>query len=114
VAYARNALDAGEIYFEDDGGAATPVVLHGGFLGSVSTVRDLDLARALRDEFRLIYVDQRGFGRSDKPHDPDAYETPWRSSMNWGSSERTSSVCRGEAGWDSASASTPPNECYLS
>jgi pimeloyl-ACP methyl ester carboxylesterase len=78
VPYARNALDGNQVYFEDDGGTGAPVVLHGGFLDSVATVRDLDLAHALRDEFRLIYVDHRGLGRSDKPHDPDAYAMPLR------------------------------------
>ena len=76
--YAKNALDGSRIYFEDDGGTGAPVVLHGGFLDSVATVRGLDLAQALRDEFRLIYVDHRGLGRSDKPHDPDAYAMPLR------------------------------------
>jgi pimeloyl-ACP methyl ester carboxylesterase len=76
--YAKNAIDGRRIYFEDDGGNALPVILHGGFLDSVSTVRDLDLAKALCDEFRLIYVDHRGLGRSDKPHDPEAYAMPLR------------------------------------
>jgi pimeloyl-ACP methyl ester carboxylesterase len=78
VPYAKNALDGSRVYFEDDDGTGAPVVLHGGFLDSVATVRDLDLAQALRDEFRLIYVDHRGLGRSDKPHDADAYEMPLR------------------------------------
>lgn len=76
--YAKNALDGSRSYFEDDGGIGTPVVVHGGFLDSVATVRDLDLVQALRDEFRLIYVDHRGLGRSDKPHEPDAYAMPLR------------------------------------
>ena len=71
--YAKNPLDASRINFEDDGGTGTPVVVHGGFLDSVATVRDLDLVQAVRDEFRLIYVDHRGLGHSDKPHDPEAY-----------------------------------------
>ena len=76
--YAENSLDGNRIYFEDDGGTGAPVVLHGGFLDSVATVRDLDLAQALRDDFRLIYVDHRGLGGGDKPHDPDAYAMPLR------------------------------------
>ena len=71
--YARNAVDGRRVYFEDDGGRGAPVVFHGGFLDSVPTVRALDLAEALRDEYRLIFVDHRGLGRSDRPHDPDAY-----------------------------------------
>src|ERR687891_814478 len=78
VPYAKNALDGSRVYFEDDGGTGTPVVVHGGFMDSVATVRDLDLVKALRVEFRLIYVDHRGLGRSDKPHDPEAYAMPLR------------------------------------
>ena len=76
--YARNAVDDRRVYFEDDGGRGAPVVFHGGFLDSVPTVRALNLAEALRDEYRLIFVDHRGLGRSDKPHDPDAYAMPIR------------------------------------
>jgi pimeloyl-ACP methyl ester carboxylesterase len=77
--YARNREDGSRIYFEDDGGEGAAVVLHGGFLDSVSLVRASSLAAALpADEFRLIYVDHRGLGRSDKPRDPEAYEMPLR------------------------------------
>jgi pimeloyl-ACP methyl ester carboxylesterase len=78
VPYAKNALDGSRVYFEDDGGSGAPVVMHGGFLDSIATVRGSDLATALHDEFRLIFVDHRGLGRSDKPHDPDAYAMPLR------------------------------------
>jgi pimeloyl-ACP methyl ester carboxylesterase len=79
VPYARNARDGGRVYFEDDGGAGTPVVLYGGILDSVELVRGSDLARALQQpsgEFRLIYADHRGLGRSDKPHSVEAYAMP--------------------------------------
>lgn len=72
--HARNAADDVRIYFEDDGGAGTPVVFHGGFGEPIELVRGTPLARAVpADEFRHIYVDHRGHGRSDKPHDPEAY-----------------------------------------
>jgi pimeloyl-ACP methyl ester carboxylesterase len=72
--YATNEADGARVYFEDEGGDADPVVLCGGFLDSVADVRESELARALpRGEFRLVYVDQRGLGRSDKPHDPESY-----------------------------------------
>jgi pimeloyl-ACP methyl ester carboxylesterase len=77
--YALNALDGRRVYFEDDGGDGAPVVLHGGFLDSVVDVRESDIAQALPPgEFRLIYADHRGLGRSDKPHDPEAYAMPLR------------------------------------
>jgi pimeloyl-ACP methyl ester carboxylesterase len=77
--YAKNALDGGRIYFEDDGGEGVPVVMYGGLLDSVVTVRDSQISRGLpADEFRLIYGDHRGLGRSDKPHQVDAYAMPLR------------------------------------
>jgi pimeloyl-ACP methyl ester carboxylesterase len=77
--YATNGLDGIRIYFEDDGGDGAAVVLHGGFLDSTDEVRESRIAQALpAHEFRLIYVDHRGLGRSDKPHDPDAYAMPVR------------------------------------
>ena len=51
-------------------------MLYGGLVDSVDSVRASPIAEALQalvDEFRLIYVDHRGVGRSDGPHDPEAY-----------------------------------------
>jgi pimeloyl-ACP methyl ester carboxylesterase len=77
--YAGNRGDGCRVYFEDDGGDDAAVVLHGGLLDSVELVRDSSIAAALpADEFRLIYVDHRGLGRSDKPHDPADYAMPLR------------------------------------
>jgi pimeloyl-ACP methyl ester carboxylesterase len=79
--YATNALDGCHIHFEDDGGRGAPVVIHGGFLDPIDLVRASPLARSLEpyvDEFRLIYVDHRGHGKSDKPHDSAAYAMPIR------------------------------------
>jgi pimeloyl-ACP methyl ester carboxylesterase len=79
VPYATNRLDGARTYFEDDGGQGVAVVLHGGLLDSVVDVRESNLARALpTSEFRTIYVDHRGLGRSDKPHDPASYALPLR------------------------------------
>ena len=73
--YATNGQDGTRVYFEDEAGGGTPVVLHDGFGDSVEDLREWKIAQALpAAEFRLIYVDHRGHGRSDKPHDPDAYE----------------------------------------
>lgn len=78
---ARNASDGTQISFEDDAGGGAPVVVLGGFLDPIELVRRAPIARALEsltDEFRLIFVDHRGHGRSDKPHDADAYAMPLR------------------------------------
>ena len=80
--YATNALDGNRVYFEDDGGDGTPVVLHGRIIDSVDLVRESNIAQALQelptDEFRLIYVAHRGVGRSDKPQEVEAYAMPLR------------------------------------
>jgi pimeloyl-ACP methyl ester carboxylesterase len=72
--YARNPIDGTRVYFEDDGGGGAPVVLYGGLVDSVEAVRLSPIAQALpADRFRLVYVDHRGVGRSDKPHERAAY-----------------------------------------
>jgi pimeloyl-ACP methyl ester carboxylesterase len=79
--FATNALDGGRVHFENDGGDGEAVVLHGGIIDSVDLVRESNIAQALQElpeEFRLIYVDHRGGGRSDKPHEAEAYAMPLR------------------------------------
>lgn len=77
--FARNALDDVRTYFEDDGATGTPVVFHGGFGEPIELVRGSALARTVPgDEFRHIYVDHRGHGRSDKPHNPEDYSIALR------------------------------------
>jgi pimeloyl-ACP methyl ester carboxylesterase len=77
--YGTNGRDGRRVYFEDDGGDGAPVVLHGGLLDSVADLRESAFAQALPSSgFRLVYVDHRGLGSSDKPHDPEAYAMPLR------------------------------------
>lgn len=79
MGFAVNADDATRIYFEEDGGSGVPVVMLGGFLDSVRDLRESHLARAFAtDEFRRIYVDHRGLGRSGKPRGSAAYAMPLR------------------------------------
>jgi pimeloyl-ACP methyl ester carboxylesterase len=81
MATAENARDRVRIYFEDDDGGGAPVAILGGFLDPVRLVRRAPIARALQElggEFRLIFVDHRGHGRSDAPHEAEAYAMPRR------------------------------------
>lgn len=79
--FATNARDQSQVYFEDDGGGGIPLVVLGGLLDPVELVRRSPIAVALQDlaeEFRLIFIDHRGHGRSAKPHDVRAYAMPLR------------------------------------
>ena len=78
--FATNARDSSRVYFEDDGGKGAPVVILGGFLDTIDLVRDAPIVRELRalPEFRLVFVDHRGHGRSAKPHGSEAYALPLR------------------------------------
>jgi pimeloyl-ACP methyl ester carboxylesterase len=73
--YAVNAMAGRRIYYEEDDGDGTPVMVHGGFLDPIELVREAPIARALRDQadIRLVFVDHVGHGRSDKPRDPAEY-----------------------------------------
>jgi pimeloyl-ACP methyl ester carboxylesterase len=71
--YAKNPIDGIRTYFEDEGGSGPPVILYSGLTDSLESSRTSGLAKALSSEFRLIYADHRGHGRSEKPHDPSAY-----------------------------------------
>ncbi len=54
-------------------GDGPPLVLHHGFTRSLQDWHDFGYVTALADDFRLILMDARGHGASDKPHDPAAY-----------------------------------------
>jgi pimeloyl-ACP methyl ester carboxylesterase len=71
--YATNRLDGVRTYFEDSGGTAPPVLFYTGFADPLEVPKASALARALRDDFRLIFADHRGQGRSGKPTDVYAY-----------------------------------------
>lgn len=50
-----------------------PLVLYHGLTGSGERWRDTGYTSGLGEGYRLILIDARGHGMSDKPHDPEAY-----------------------------------------
>jgi pimeloyl-ACP methyl ester carboxylesterase len=69
--YADN--DGVRIHYRVEG-QGPPLVLQHGFSESVVDWYEAGYVDALRSDYRLILIDARGHGASDKPHDPDAYE----------------------------------------
>ena len=54
-------------------GEGPSLVLQHGFLQSIEDWYECGYVDALKRDYRLVLVDARGHGSSDKPHDPDAY-----------------------------------------
>jgi pimeloyl-ACP methyl ester carboxylesterase len=54
-------------------GNGPPLVLQHGFTQSAEDWYDRGYIAGLKTDYRLILVDSRGHGASDKPHDPAAY-----------------------------------------
>jgi pimeloyl-ACP methyl ester carboxylesterase len=54
-------------------GEGPALVLQHGFTESVVDWYEAGYVEALRPDYRLILIDARGHGASDKPHDPEAY-----------------------------------------
>jgi pimeloyl-ACP methyl ester carboxylesterase len=54
-------------------GTGEPVVLVHGFGNSIETWTNSGIVQALASSYRVITFDERGHGRSNKPHDPRAY-----------------------------------------
>jgi pimeloyl-ACP methyl ester carboxylesterase len=54
-------------------GSGEPLVLYHGLTGSGERWRDTGYVTGLADAYRLILIDARGHGGSDKPHDEVAY-----------------------------------------
>jgi pimeloyl-ACP methyl ester carboxylesterase len=73
VPFATNPIDQVRTFFEDSGGNGPPVLAYPGFTDPLEYAKTSPLARGLRSEFRLIFADHRGQGRSEKPHDVESY-----------------------------------------
>ncbi|HEY5857540.1 MAG TPA: alpha/beta fold hydrolase [Aldersonia sp.] len=69
---AHNPTDDVAISYETRGDGRPLMLIHGTAL-TRAIWRSTGYVRALQDEFCTILVDLRGHGRSDKPHEPEAY-----------------------------------------
>jgi pimeloyl-ACP methyl ester carboxylesterase len=61
-------------------GEGPPLVLQHGTTGSWEDWEEFGYAQPLRQDYRLILIDARGHGASDKPHDAAAYDHALRAS----------------------------------
>ena len=74
--------DGIKIYYEIEG-EGPPVVFIHGFAGASEGIRkQTDFVENLKDNYRLILLDCRGHGKSDKPHDDDDYGKKMTGDLN--------------------------------
>ena len=71
MAYAVN--QGVRIHYRTEGDGKPLVVQHG-ITDSLETWYDLGYVETLKPQYRLILIDARGHGASDKPHESDAYD----------------------------------------
>ena len=55
-------------------GEGTPLVLQHGLTSSVLRWYEFGFVDALKNDYKLLLIDARGHGDSDKPHDAEAYD----------------------------------------
>jgi len=68
--YANN--NGVKIYYEVEG-EGPPLLMHHGSGTLLESWRDLGYVKALENDYCLVLMDARGHGKSDKPHNPEAY-----------------------------------------
>jgi pimeloyl-ACP methyl ester carboxylesterase len=73
MAYATNPMDQVRTCFEDSGGSGPPVLVYPGFTDPLEYAKASPLVQGLRADFRLVFADHRGQGRSDKPREVASY-----------------------------------------
>jgi len=61
------------IYYELEGEGPPLILLHG-LSEDLEWWRDYGYVKSLRNNYKLILIDARGHGTSDKPHNPDTYK----------------------------------------
>ena len=67
------AMNAGTRVFYRTSGAGTTLVLQHGMTNTHECWFDEGYVAALSPAHQVVCIDARGHGRTDKPHDPDAY-----------------------------------------
>jgi pimeloyl-ACP methyl ester carboxylesterase len=70
MSYVSN--DGVKIHYEVEGNGPA-LVLHHGLYGTMEDWREWGFVDALKDDYKVILIDSRGHGKSDKPHDPRLY-----------------------------------------
>jgi pimeloyl-ACP methyl ester carboxylesterase len=66
-------MDHVRTFFDDSEGAGQPVLVYPGFADPLEYAKASPLAQALHEDFRLVFADHRGQGRSDKPREIASY-----------------------------------------
>jgi len=61
------------IHYELEGEGPPLILLHG-LSEDLAWCRDYGYVESLKNDYKLILIDARGHGASDKPHNPDAYK----------------------------------------
>jgi pimeloyl-ACP methyl ester carboxylesterase len=79
VAYVEN--DGVRIHYQVEG-KGLPLFLHMGFSVDLTGWYEWGYVDALKDDYRVILIDPRGHGKSDKPHDPAASSRPSRARLS--------------------------------
>ena len=78
---ASSSAAAADKFFDSDGvrirfvdvGQGEPIVLVHGFTGNLEGWNRGDILNSLARDYRVVALDCRGHGKSDKPHDPESY-----------------------------------------
>lgn len=65
--------DGVRLFYREEGSGVPVVLVHGYGINADLNWRYSGVVRALRKEYRVITLDVRGHGRSDKPHEPEKY-----------------------------------------
>jgi len=68
------SFDSTKIYYEVKGNGDAVVLVHGFIVNGQSWKRTELYKNLLEEGYKVIILDQRGNGFSDKPHTPEAYE----------------------------------------